>query len=369
MTTNNYCRTGAARTTILIRMPKTLPALVLVAAVIATHAYSQEPAAWGDELTFHTFSIAAIDPETGETGVAVTTRNPCVGNGVPWVRAGVGAVATQASTRTDYGDEILDMMAEGLNAEEALGRAIASDERAANRQIGVIGLKGGTAQHTGSETRPWSGHTAGRTYVAQGNLLVGQIVIDAVTSSFESTAGSGRHLADRLIAALEAGQAAGGDARKGRAQSAAVIVADPREGHSHRPDRVSTHVNVCEHAEPVRELRRIYDTIGQTLGFRTLQQYAGRDVMQLEIMLQALGYFSPEHSKRDNGNGVRPYTDELAAAVEAFRKAGGLSTVESGSPYGLVDTEMVALLWMRLEEKGHAAGIREQFKEITRVTR
>ena len=346
-----------------------IPALVLVAIAFTTHADSQEPAAWGAELTFHTFSIAAIDPETGEAGVAVTTRNPCVGNGVPWVRAGVGAVATQASTRTAYGGEILDMMAEGLNAEEALGGAIATDERAANRQIGVVGLKGGTAQHTGSETRPWSGHRAGRTYVVQGNLLVGQIVIDAVTSSFESTEGSGRHLADRLIAALEAGQAAGGDARKGRAQSAAVIVADPREGHSRRPDRVSAHVNVCEHAEPVRELRRIYDTISQTLGFRTLQQYAGRDVMQLEIMLQALGYFSPEHSKRDNGNGARLYTNELAGAVEAFRKTEGLSTAESGSPHGLVDGEMVALLWMRLEEEGLAAGIREQFKEITRVTR
>ena len=142
---------SAARTTIAIRMPKTLPALVLVAAAIATHADSQEPAAWGDELTFHTFSIAAIDPETGEAGVAVSTRNPCVGNGVPWVRAGVGAVATQARTRTDYGDEILDMMAEGVSAEEALGRSIASDEQAANRQIGVIGLKGGTAAERASD--------------------------------------------------------------------------------------------------------------------------------------------------------------------------------------------------------------------------
>jgi uncharacterized Ntn-hydrolase superfamily protein len=350
-------------------MLKTLLLLVLPAAAFAPRAYSQEPAAWGADLTFHTFSIAAIDPETGETGVAVTTRNPCVGNGVPWVVAGVGAVATQASTRTAYGNEILDMMAEGLNAEEALARAIAFDELAANRQIGVIGLNGGTAQHTGSETRPWSGHRAGRTYVAQGNLLVGRIVIDAAVSSFQSSEASGRHLADRLVAALEAGQAAGGDARKGRAQSAVVIVADPREGHSRRPDRVSTHVNVCEHAEPVRELRRIYDTIGQTLGYRTLQQYEGRDVMQLEIMLQALGYFSPERSKRDNGNGAPLYTNELAGAVEAFRGAEGLSTAQAGSPYGLVDAETVALLWTRLEAQERAASIREQFKEITRITR
>lgn len=141
-------------------MLKTLPALVLVATAFANHAYSQEPAAWGAELTFHTFSIAAIDPETGEAGVAVTTRNPCVGNGVPWVLAGVGAVATQASTRTAYGNEILDMMAEGLNAEEALGRAIASDERAAHRQIGVIGLR--VAPHSTPARRRGRGRDTGR---------------------------------------------------------------------------------------------------------------------------------------------------------------------------------------------------------------
>jgi len=347
-------------------MPKTLPAVVLVATAGANLVLAQEPAAWGGDLVFHTFSIAAVDPNTGEAGVAVTTRNPCVGNGVPWVRVGVGAVATQASTRTAYGDQILDMMASGLNAEEALGRAIASDERAAHRQIGVVGVRGGTAQHTGAATLPWSGHRAGRTYVVQGAMLVGRAVVDAVARSFESTEKSGRHLADRLITAIEAGQAAGGDARKGRAQSAAVVVADPREGHSRRADGVSTNINVCEHDHPVAELRRIYDTIGQTLGFRALQQYAGRDVIQLEIMLKALGYYTGNGSV-DNGAGV--YTAELVAAVEAFRSAEGLATAESGSPPGLVDRDTVALLWTRLEEKGVAVGIREQFKEITRVTR
>lgn len=351
-------------------MPMTTPAVAIFALVLVSHAAAQEPAAWdGGELEFHTFSIAGIDPRTGEAGVAVSTRNACVGNGVPWVRAGIGAVATQASTRTEYGDEILDMLADGLNAEEALARALADDDRAAHRQIGVIGLKGGTAQHTGAVTLPWSGHKAGRTYVVQGNLLVGQGVVEAVASSFESTEKSGRHLADRLITALEAGQAAGGDARKGRAQSAAVVVADPREGHSRRRDGVSTNVNVCEHVAPVEELRRIYDTISQTLGFRTLEQHSGRDVMQLEIMLQTLGYYSPELTKRDNGNGARLYTDALVTAVEAFRDAEGLATGESGSPRGLVDSETVALLWARLEREGRAAAVREQFKEITRVTR
>jgi uncharacterized Ntn-hydrolase superfamily protein len=318
---------------------------------------------------FHTFSIAAVDPSTGEVGVAVTTRNPCVGNGVPWVRVGVGAVATQASTRTEYGVEILDLLESGVSAERALERTLAEDARRQHRQIGVISLHGGSAQHTGSETRPWSGHRAGPDYVTQGNLLESAEVLAAVAHSFESTENSGRHLADRLIAALEAGQAEGGDARKGRAQSAAVIVADPREGRAQRPDKVSTHINVCEHPEPVAELRRIYETVSETLGFRTLQQFEGRDVFQLRLMLAALGFYRSGESDSDDGEDVMRYTNRLSAAVDAFRRAEGLSTPESGSPPGLVDRDTVSLLWRRLEEAGKAAAIREQIREITTITR
>jgi uncharacterized Ntn-hydrolase superfamily protein len=318
---------------------------------------------------FHTFSIAAVDPATGEVGVAVTTRNPCVGNGVPWVRVGVGAVATQAATRTEYGPELLDALESGTSAEDALRQALTGDARADQRQIGVIGLTAGSAQHTGSGTRPWSGQRAGKNYVTQGNLLVGPEVLDAVARSFESTEGMSRHLADRLIAALEAGQSQGGDARKGRTQSAAVIVADPREGRSQRPDKVSTHVNVCENPTPVLELRRIYDTISQTLGFRTLQQFDGKDVLQLKIMLNALGYFRSGMPRVESEDEAALYTAELAAAVDKFRTAEGLSTPESGSPPGLVDRDTVALLWTRLEESGKAAAVREEIREITVVTR
>jgi uncharacterized Ntn-hydrolase superfamily protein len=320
-----------------------------------------------DEPYDSTFSIAALDPETGEVGVAVTTRNPCVGNAVPWVRAGVGAVATQASTRPEYGSEILDAMASGDTAKTALEKALAGDERSVQRQVGVVGAKSGVAQHTGSETRPWSGHRSGSHYVTQGNLLAGPQVLEAVAASFEGTEGSGRHLADRLIAAIEAGNAAGGDARKGRQQSAAVVVADPREGHAQRPDGISTHVNVCEHPEPVAELRRIYDSISQKLGYRTLQQFSGRDVLQLALLLEALGFYSKGAAAREESNAV--YTDDLASAVDAFRKAEGLSTPESGSPSGLVDRETVERLWSRLESAGKAAALRERIRELTAVTR
>src|SRR5258706_6830778 len=95
---------------------------------------AQVPAEWRDSLVFHTFSIAAIDPRTGEVGVAVTTRVPCVGNGVPWVRAGVGAVATQSNTRTEYGNELLDALAKGESPNDALKRLLAADTGAASRQ-------------------------------------------------------------------------------------------------------------------------------------------------------------------------------------------------------------------------------------------
>src|SRR5215510_10442750 len=119
---------------------------------IGSRAAAQVPAEWRDSLVFHTFSIAAIDPRTGEVGVAVTTRVPCVGNGVPWVRKGVGAVATQASTRTEYGNELLDALARGEAPADALKRLTAADSGAASRQIGVIDSKGRSAQHTGTGT-------------------------------------------------------------------------------------------------------------------------------------------------------------------------------------------------------------------------
>ncbi|MEO7964572.1 MAG: DUF1028 domain-containing protein, partial [Gemmatimonadaceae bacterium] len=124
---------------------------------LTTSAAAQLPATWRDSLVFHTFSIAAVDPRTGEVGVAVTTRVACVGNGVPWVRAGVGAVATQANTRTEYGNELLDLLAKGNAPDDALRRLLLSDTAAASRQIGVIARDGRSAQHTGSATSAWAG--------------------------------------------------------------------------------------------------------------------------------------------------------------------------------------------------------------------
>ncbi len=344
------------------------PAL-LVLALTASAVGAQEPSAWGESPVFHTFSIAAVDPRTGETGVAVTTRVACVGNAVPWVRAGVGADATQAYTRVEYGRELLDDLEAGIAPAEALRRRTAADTGARRRQVGVIAADGRSAQHTGEGTDAWTGGRSGPNYVTQGNLLVGPAVRAAGGASVASTEGSPRHLADRLIDALAAGYAAGGDARKGRAQSAAVIVADPRPGKSRRPDKVTASINICEHPEPVEELRRVYNTISQTLGYRTLEQFGGGDVWQLKVMLHALGYYRPGSPALERDAEWALYTPEVVAAVNAFRAAEGLAGPSSGVPAGLVDGETVDRLWKALEKAGKARTIRERLLEATAVLR
>lgn len=331
-------------------------------------SHGQVPAEWRDSLVFHTFSIAAIDPRTGEVGVAVTTRVPCVGNGVPWVRKGVGAVATQASTRTEYGNELLDALAKNEAPVDALKRLIAADSGSASRQIGVIDMKGRSAQHTGTRANAWAGGKAGTNYVTQGNILVGPEVLDAVARSFESTEGQPRHLADRLIDAIAAGHALGGDRRHGLRQSAAVVVADSRPNRSRRTDGITANINVCENPEPVAELRRIYDNISQTLGYRTLQQFNGGDVWQLKVMLQALGYFKGNEAPLDaRAPGANNFTSDIVAAVDSFRVVEKVGANQS--PAGLVDAEMIGKLWAALERAGKARAVRELLLEVTAVRR
>jgi uncharacterized Ntn-hydrolase superfamily protein len=353
-----------------LRVPITIVATALLFFLFFADASAQEPAKWGADLEFHTFSIIAVDPSTRETGVAVTTRNPCVGNAVPWVRAGVGAVATQGGTRVEYGPELLDLLAKGLSPKDALDQRLKADADRERRQVGVIGIDGRSAQWTGAgqkgaESRgDWTAERAGKTYAVQGNSLVSPDVVYAVAASFEASEGSSRSLADRLIEALDAGQRLGGDGRHGETQSAAVLVADPRPGMSRRPDGQTVDINVCEHPEPVAELRRIYDTASETLGFRTLEQHIGRDVIQLKLMLHALGYFRPGDQALDvRAPQANTYTQEAIDAVDRFRADQGWQTTVPG----YVDRRTITRLWERLEERGRAADLRRQLVELQRL--
>jgi uncharacterized Ntn-hydrolase superfamily protein len=342
----------------------------LATLVLAAPASAQEPAKWGALLEFHTFSIVAVDPATRETGVAVTTRNPCVGNAVPWVRAGVGAVATQGGTRVEYGPDLLALLAKGVAPKDALDQLLKADPDRERRQVGVISIDGRSAQWTGAGQKgaekrgDWTAEASGATFAVQGNSLVSPAVVNAVATAFEASAGSPRHLADRLIEALTAGHVLGGDGRHGETQSAAVLVADPRPGMSRRPDGQTVNINVCEHPDPVRELRRIYDTASETLGFRTLEQPIGRDVLQLKIMLHALGFLRPGDKEIDaRAPQATVYTQEAVDAVDKFRAAQGWQTTVPG----FVDARTIAQLWKRLDEAGRATAVRRQFLDLLRV--
>jgi uncharacterized Ntn-hydrolase superfamily protein len=202
-----------------------------------------------------TFSIVACDVDTGEIGVAVQSKYFAVGAVVPWARAGVGAVATQAAGRAAYGPEILDLLAGGLKPAAAIERALAGDGRRETRQLGVIDATGRTAAFTGSECNEWAGERTGSGYAAQGNILAGEDVVSEMARAFETTAGA---LAERLLAALEAAQAAGGD-RRGQ-QSAALLVERPG-GMPGSGDGIDRYVDlrVDDHPEPIRELRRLLE--------------------------------------------------------------------------------------------------------------
>jgi uncharacterized Ntn-hydrolase superfamily protein len=340
----------------------------------ATAVAAQEPAAWGSgaEPVFHTFSIVAIDPRTGEAGVTVTTRNPCVGNAVPWVRAGVGALATQGGTRLEYGNDVLGLMAQGVPVQEALDRTVQADAGRESRQVGVIGMNGQSAQWTGSgqygaeAQGDFVAMKKGATYAVQGNSLVGPEVVDSVAAVFERSEGSPRHLADRLIEALDAGHKLGGDGRHGETQSAAVLVADPRPGMSRRPDQITVDINVCEAPDPVAEMRRIYDTASETLGFRTLQQEIGADVIALKVILHALGYFRPQLAEMPiTGAGLNIYDQEAVDAVNKFRSDQHWQTTVPG----LVDARTIERMWRLLEQAGKDRAVRERLLLVSRVAR
>ncbi|MBO8127365.1 MAG: DUF1028 domain-containing protein [Firmicutes bacterium] len=200
-----------------------------------------------------TFSIAACDPETGELGVAVQSKFLAVGAFVPFAKAGVGAIATQSLCNTSYGPRGLALLEEGKSVEEVLEILTSSDDQRELRQVGIVDAKGNAANFTGKECFEWAGGRSGPNYTCQGNILVSQDTVDAMAETFEKTEGE---LARRLVAALEAGQEAGGDSR-GR-QSAAILVVKPNGGYGGFNDRYMD-LRVDDHPTPIKELIRLMD--------------------------------------------------------------------------------------------------------------
>lgn len=205
-----------------------------------------------------TFSIVGFDPETGEMGVAVQSRVFSVGNGVTWGEAGVGVVATQAWVDVSYGPQALELLRQGLSPSEVVETILENDpdpypERwpEAGRQFSVMNANGEVATYTGPEASEWAGHKIGDYCSAQGNILAGPDVVEEMVRAFEEMKG---HLSFRLLAALEAGQAAGGD-RRGMQSAAMLIVKE--DGGVWLNNDVVLRLQVDDSPEPIQELRRL----------------------------------------------------------------------------------------------------------------
>lgn len=253
-----------------------------------------------------TFSIVARDPETGALGIAVQSKFLAVGAVVPWARAGVGAIATQAWANPTYGPRGLELLARGLSAEEAVRRLIEADEGRDDRQLGIVDGQGRAFAYTGSRCHPWAGHLVGEGFACQGNILAGEPVVQAMAQAYRETPGD---LAARLLAALEAGQREGGD-RRGR-QSAAILIVREGAGYGGLTDRYMD-LRVDDHPEPIQELGRLiglFRLYFEKEPHPRLLPLEGEVLARVQEALTGLGYLTAPSGSLD---------EATRSALEAF---------------------------------------------------
>lgn len=260
-----------------------------------------------------TFSIVACDPSNGDLGIAVESKFLSVGAVVPWAQAGVGAIATQAWANTRYGPLGLAMLKEGLTPDQVGAALVVGDENAAQRQFGIVDAQGRAYTYTGSGCYAWAGGHTGATFAVQGNILTGAQVVDALGETFESAHGD---LAERLVTALAAGQAAGGD-RRGQ-ESAALLVVRARGGYGAFNDRYID-LRVDDHPKPIEELKRLLELHQLYLGKTDPEDLLAIDdnlARELQQMMARRGYSAT----------VTGMWDEQSK--KAFREFAGVENLE-----------------------------------------
>lgn len=281
-----------------------------------------------------TFSIVACDTVAGFFGVAVQSRVVGAGSIVPAARAGVGAIATQAAANVGFKERALAMLAEGRSAEEVRDALIASDSGIENRQFAVIDSKCRIAAHTGSRTIAWAGHRIGKHYSVQGNILAGPEVVDAMAEAYEKAEAEGLPFGERLLAALKAGQQAGGDTR-GR-QGAGLLIVKEGGGYGGGDDRYAD-LRVEDHVEPIFELERVYNVWMSVFhpedhfvpnGRTPIAAPSGPHVCALRTLLARAGFGSAP----ENPRAPCAFDDEVIAALKAFQRAHGLEVRAAVTP-------------------------------------
>ncbi len=265
-----------------------------------------------------TFSIAAYDPNSQAFGVAVASKFLAVASVVSWARADAGAVATQALGKVSFGPDGLSMMAAGKSAQETLAALLATDPQREHRQVGIVDRHGGAAAHSGTSCFDWKGHRVGEGFTCQGNILTGPETIAAMADAFAAAKGE---LADRLMAALLAGDEAGGD-KRGK-QSAGLLVVKANGGYGGDNDRYLD-LRVDDDPEPVTRLRSLV---------ATHHLFFGAVNPQDQLIINA----------------------DIARELQAIMRTGGYRQAE---PDGVWDDESIRAFWAlvgneNLEERWH----------------
>jgi uncharacterized Ntn-hydrolase superfamily protein len=238
-----------------------------------------------------TFSIVAFDPDLPAWGVAVASKFPAVGAVVPWAIAGVGAVATQALANTSYGPRGLELLSQGRSALEAVEQLIDPDDLRDQRQVGIVDAHGGSATFTGGECFDWAGGTSSEGVAIQGNILAGSSVIEQMYKAYRDSVGP---FPQRLLEALTAGDAAGGD-RRGR-QSAAILIVKPQAGYGGLNDRWIDY-RVDDHEDPLPQLAHLLKLHDLYFGESREQDrlpIAGSTGQDLQQIMSRLGYYRGE---------------------------------------------------------------------------
>jgi uncharacterized Ntn-hydrolase superfamily protein len=291
-------------------MKRTLPLLLLAVLFAlrgsAANAQSSAPIIdeTGEEI-IATFSIVARDPVTEELGVAVQSRAFRAAAIVSYAKSGVGAIATQASANQSYGPRGLELLEQGLSPDEVVTRLTNADEGRDRRQLAVIDAQGRVSAYTGSRTSDWAGHIEGNNYSVQGNILVSEQVVQAMAQAFETTEGE---LAERLMAALDAGQAAGGDAR-GK-QSGGILVVKPIGDSGRTTDRWID-VRVDDHPTPFLEIRRL------------MNMSVSRNKTRLATQLASEGRFPDAIAAQRKAIAMRPGNDQYLYGLARLHARAG----------------------------------------------
>jgi uncharacterized Ntn-hydrolase superfamily protein len=287
-----------------------------------------------------TFSIVAYDPLAQEWGIAVQSKFLSVGAVVPWARAGVGAIATQAHANTAYGPDGLAMLAQGLSAQETLDRLTAADPERDRRQAGIVDAQGRAASFTGKECLEWAGGVTGPYCACQGNILLSADTVYAIAQTFEHSRGE---LADRLVAALAAGQKAGGD-RRGQ-QSAALLVLRAAGGYAGYNDRYID-LRVDDDPRPIRTLQRLLDLHHLYFGRTQPEDWLkiqGKLCRELQRILRRSGHYT--------GRLTGQYDEATQVALRALV---GIENLEERcrEDEALIDRMVVEILRRKFAPKG-----------------